>query len=150
MQAQGPVIAVGTTAMRTLESLYWLGRKLFLLRKNGSPIPVQCNYVSQWEAYEILLQEITKEQALQALLTQLEAMKEDVLRAQTQILIAPGYEFKMVDVLVTNFHQPHSTLLLLVAAFVGDDWKKLYQHALDHDYRFLSYGDGNLWWKKPQ
>jgi len=150
MQAKGPVIAVGTTAMRTLESLYWLGRKLFLLRKNGSPIPVQCNYVSQWEAYEILLQEITKEQALQALLTQLEAMKEDVLRAQTQILIAPGYEFKMVDVLVTNFHQPHSTLLLLVAAFVGDDWKKLYQHALDHDYRFLSYGDGNLWWKKPQ
>jgi len=148
MQAQGPTIAVGTTAMRTLESLYWLGRKLFLLRKGGHAIPAHWNYVSQWEAYEALLLEVTKEQALQALITQLEAMKEDVLRTQTQILIAPGYKFKMVDFLVTNFHQPHSTLLLLVSAFVGDVWKELYQHALDNDYRFLSYGDGNLLWKK--
>lgn len=135
------VVAVGTTSLRTLESLYWIGNKLL---NNGS-IDMQGISVNQWDPYEAQLQSTLKE-ALQAIIAYLSEYKLDKLITRTQILIAPGYKFHVVSGLVTNFHQPQSTLLLLVAALVGDDWQKIYNHALTHDFRFLSYGDGSLLW----
>ncbi|MCD2426014.1 S-adenosylmethionine:tRNA ribosyltransferase-isomerase [Niabella pedocola] len=139
-----PLIAVGTTSLRTLESLYWLGAKLLRDRHcfdNGIP------YINQWEAYEEALQQYPAHAVLDALIAYLSEKQLTSLVAKTQILIAPGYRFKMADALVTNFHQPSSTLLLLVAAFIGSDWRKVYAYALEHDFRFLSYGDGSLLWR---
>ncbi len=134
------VIAVGTTSLRTLETLYWLGVKT-LLDPNLKNLQLQ-----QWDVYEESLNKkmSTAEQALNGLINWLEKEKRQRIFTQTQLLITPGYSFKIVKALVTNFHQPQSTLLLLVAAAIGQDWKKIYDHALQHDYRFLSYGDGNL------
>ncbi len=131
----GHVVAVGTTSMRTLESLYFLG--CMLLRGDRSlHVPQFMPYEQEWT--------MTTAEALQALLAYLEETHQDTLHAETQIMIKPGYRFRVVEQLITNFHQPKSTLLLLVSAFVGEDWKKIYDYALTHDFRFLSYGDSSI------
>ncbi|GAB3636516.1 S-adenosylmethionine:tRNA ribosyltransferase-isomerase [Hymenobacter arcticus] len=138
-----PVIAVGTTSLRTLESLYWLGAAL-ARQPADSAAGLR---VSQWQPYAELLpgeEEVTPEAALQALLAHLEATGSAAIEASTQLLIAPGYHFRLVQGLITNFHQPESTLLLLVSALLGPGWCTVYDHALRHGYRFLSYGDSSL------
>ncbi|WP_300597028.1 S-adenosylmethionine:tRNA ribosyltransferase-isomerase [Niabella sp.] len=140
-----PLIAVGTTSLRTLESLYWLGAKLL---RDPQAFDNSMPYINQWEAYEEALQQYPLADALEALTSYLLQKQLTTLVAKTQILIAPGYTFKIVDALVTNFHQPSSTLLLLVAAFIGEDWRKVYAYALENNFRFLSYGDGSLLWRK--
>ncbi len=144
------IIAVGTTSLRTIESLYWLGVKqsLVLSRKSGGE-PDRSLSLLQWEAYELAEKNISVKSALKTLLQWLDKNKLEKLVAKTQILIAPGYEFKIIKGLITNFHQPQSTLLLLVAALIGDDWRKVYDYALQNNFRFLSYGDGSLLWKSP-
>ena len=127
----GHIVAVGTTSMRTLESLYFIGEH------------VQQLSVGQHEPYE-REHTLSTEDSLQALLDYLDATKQDTLHAETQIMIRPGYQFRVVDQLITNFHQPKSTLLLLVSAFVGGDWHTIYDYALAHDFRFLSYGDSSI------
>jgi len=135
----GSVIAVGTTALRTLESVYWHGVKL-LAGDAGNEIDID-----QWEPYGHGTDQLpAPKQALEAVIHQVRTMDGSFLRGKTGLLIAPGYTFRFAHGLITNFHQPNSTLLLLVAAFVGDDWRRIYEHALTHDYRFLSYGDGSL------
>ena len=135
------IVAVGTTSLRTLESLYWLGNKMV----NGKVPDLHGVAVSQWDPYEEELC-CAAEDALEALVRYMEVNHLSKLITRTQILIAPGYSFKLVKGLVTNFHQPCSTLLLLVAALIGDDWRRVYDYALQHDFRFLSYGDGSLLW----
>jgi S-adenosylmethionine:tRNA ribosyltransferase-isomerase len=133
------IIAVGTTSVRTLESLYWVGVKLL-----NHIVPQSSGIaVSQWDPYE-LKGHIEPAHALKAVADWLLQQGQNRLITRTQIMIAPGYKFRIVRGLVTNFHQPHSTLLLLVAALIGDDWRKVYNYALEHDFRFLSYGDGCL------
>lgn len=138
------IIAVGTTSLRTLESLYWIGVKTL----RNPLISATDLQVSQWEPYENILQSYTAIEALQSLLAWMERNKAERIITKTQIIIAPGYEFKIIRALITNFHQPQSTLLLLVSAIVGDNWKKIYQYALANEYRFLSYGDGSILWVK--
>lgn len=134
------ITAVGTTSLRTIESLYWMGLKT-LLDKN---IIVEQLEIKQWEVYEELSKKkIRPEESLHSLLDWLKKNELQKLFIKTQILIAPSYHFKIADALITNFHQPRSTLLLLVAA-ITKDWKKIYDHALQNKYRFLSYGDGCL------
>lgn len=137
-QTQRPVVAVGTTTLRTLESLYLMGCKLL----KNSNLDRETLEIRQWDAYELEREKIPVENALQALLEWLDSSQFSRLVAKTKLLIAPGYPVKMISGLCTNFHQPGSTLLLLVAALVGEEWKKMYQYALDHEFRFLSYGDG--------
>jgi S-adenosylmethionine:tRNA ribosyltransferase-isomerase len=137
------IVAVGTTSLRTLESLYWIGANL-LAHKVPDPGGVA---VQQWDPYE-KVQEIPAERALQALADWLLQTGQQKLVTRTQILIAPGYRFRVVRGLITNFHQPQSTLLLLVAALVGEDWRRIYDYALEKGFRFLSYGDGSLLWAK--
>jgi len=136
------VVAVGTTSLRTLESLYWLGVKH---AKEEYKEPAN---LLQWDAYTLEKKQITVEEALQALLNWMKKNNTKRYITKTQILIAPGYSFKLVNGLVTNFHQPQSTLLLLVAALIGEDWRKVYDYALENNFRFLSYGDGSLLWRK--
>lgn len=136
-------IAVGTTSVRTLESLYWLGVQAY----RNPEIDLENLKVSQWEAYQENGYELPVNDALNALITLLDHQQTDYLSASTQIIIAPGYHFRIVDGLITNFHQPQSTLLLLISAYLGDDWRRIYDHALANDYRFLSYGDSNLYLK---
>ncbi len=139
LQHAGNVVAVGTTSVRTLESLYFIG--LQLLNDKISPdIPIR---VEQWEPYQQKT-DISTEKALQAILNYLNINRLEVLHAQTQIIIHPGYEFRVIRGMFTNFHQPRSTLLLLVSAFTGENWKQIYDFALEHDFRFLSYGDSSL------
>ena len=154
-------IAVGTTSVRTLESLYYMGRKIL----RNPDVQEEDLHVNQWEPYEEKLgnaQSETRERlernaetlpandvftprdCIQALIDWLNRHEQNVLHSSTQIIIAPGYEYKIVKMLVTNFHQPQSTLLLLVSAFVKGDWHKIYDYALGHDFRFLSYGDSSL------
>ena len=135
----GNAVAVGTTSVRTLESLYFIGEKVL---QNPSIAPDALN-VSQWTPYECEHTAGTVD-ALQALVDYLRAHNLAALHSHTQIMIAPGYKFRIVKAIVTNFHQPKSTLLLLVSAFVNGDWKKIYDYALEHDFRFLSYGDSSL------
>ena len=139
----GHIVAVGTTSMRTLESLYFLG--IQLLHHSTQPLhhSTQLLSVAQFEPYEKEYTLSTRE-ALQAIVDYLECTEQDVLHAETQIMIKPGYKFRVVDQLITNFHQPKSTLLLLVSAFVGGDWHTIYDYALSHDFRFLSYGDSSI------
>ncbi len=141
----GKITSVGTTSMRTLESLYWLGVKIYNNNLESSELSKKFGTlkVSQWEVYN-LPQNIDTKTAFLSLLKHLEAKNVDFLEASTQIIIAKGYEFKVVNNLITNFHQPQSTLLLLVSAFIGDDWKKVYNYALENDFRFLSYGDSSF------
>jgi S-adenosylmethionine:tRNA ribosyltransferase-isomerase len=134
-----PVVAVGTTSVRTLESLYWLGVKILADEK----LPVSDLKLGQWEAYE-LPQNISVTDAFCALDQWLALNKLSELFTSTRLMIIPGYRFRVVNTLITNFHQPGSTLLLLVAAFAGKSWKSTYQYALDNGFRFLSYGDTSL------
>ncbi len=131
VEARKSITAIGTTSTRTLESLYYMGANV--LRKTDNPY-----YVRQWAPYSVSYEDLTLLEALKAL-----DNGEDVV-GSTQLIIEPGFRYRLVDKLVTNFHQPHSTLLLLVAALVGEDWRKIYQYALTHNYRFLSYGDSSL------
>lgn len=138
LKFEGKVIAVGTTSVRTLESLYYIG--VSLENENQSHL-----HVSQWMPYSDSNNRLSKKDALKNILGYLEKNSLSTLIADTQIIIAPGYEFNIVDGIVTNFHQPQSTLLLLVSAFLGNNnWKNIYEHALSSDYRFLSYGDSSL------
>lgn len=135
------VFAVGTTALRSLESLYWMGVKTIV----DPAISPDELHIQQWEIYEELQPyQFTAAEALTALLRWMERNQLKVLVAKTQLLITPGYTFRMIKGLITNFHQPQSTLLLIIAALCGDRWKEIYQYALDHNFRFLSYGDGCL------
>jgi S-adenosylmethionine:tRNA ribosyltransferase-isomerase len=134
------IIAVGTTTLRTLESLYLMGCKLSL----NPQLTLEESTIKQWDAYNTAFEAITPEVAFDALIHGLESQNMERIVAKTQLLIAPPYRIRTIDALVTNFHQPQSTLLLLVAAFVGDDWRRIYDYALAHDFRFLSYGDGCL------
>jgi len=136
------LIVVGTTTTRTLESLYWYGVKL--LKQGDTAFKI-----TQWEPYEYVVEELPKpKEALQAVLDYMNQKSLDILQGETQIIIAPSYQFKLVDVLITNFHQPKSTLLLLVAAFYGEGWQQAYDYALQNDFRFLSYGDSCLFFKR--
>ena len=137
----GEAIAVGTTSVRTLESLYYMGLKVL----QNPDIAEEQLHVNQWEPYEEPKAKSQKPKAvLQALLDWMLRNELTVLHSSTQIIIAPGYDYKIVKMLITNFHQPQSTLLLLVSAFVHGDWHKIYDYALAHDFRFLSYGDSSL------
>lgn len=135
-------LAVGTTSVRTLESLYYLGVKII----NEPDIIGSQLHVSQWEPYEkdVTKENITPMDSLCALLDYMNKKGLSALHASTQIIIAPGYEYKIVKMLITNFHQPKSTLLLLVSAFVHGDWRRIYDYALSHEFRFLSYGDSSF------
>ncbi len=134
-----PIIPVGTTALRTLESIYWHGVMLMQGRAGRGMT------IDQWEPYRHEGTTLpTTSEALQAVIAQVEGNTDHFLTGTTQVLIAPGYTFRFANALVTNFHQPQSTLLLLVAAFVGPMWRTVYDHALANGYRFLSYGDGSL------
>jgi S-adenosylmethionine:tRNA ribosyltransferase-isomerase len=135
------IVAVGTTSVRSLESLYWIG--LQLQEKRFNPFSPE---VKQWEPYENEAS-ISVEKALQNIIYFLAENNEAAIRFSTQIIILPGYNFKLIRGMFTNFHQPQSTLLLLISAFLGNSWKEVYNYALSHDFRFLSYGDSNLYLK---
>ena len=143
----GHIVAVGTTSMRTLESLYFIGCRLRDI-EISTYRDIDTIHIDQHEPYERDYTVATRE-ALQAILDYLDATGQDTLHAETQIMIRPGYDFHVVDILITNFHQPKSTLLLLVSAFVGGDWHTIYDYALSHDFRFLSYGDSSILFKRP-
>jgi S-adenosylmethionine:tRNA ribosyltransferase-isomerase len=137
------VVAVGTTSLRTIESVYWLGVKLLngLINDEWS--------IEQWEPYSLSQNypQVSVEQSLNAIINCLQENGQTAIHCDTSLIIVPGYEFNIPVALVTNFHQPQSTLLLLVSAFIGEGWRKVYQHALDNGYRFLSYGDSSLLWR---
>ncbi len=138
----GHIVAVGTTSMRTLESLYFIGCRLRNV-ETAKYRDVETIHVEQHEPYQQPYN-MTAHDALQAILDYLDATRQSTLHAETQIMIRPGYTFRIVDILITNFHQPKSTLLLLVSAFVNGDWHTIYDYALSHDFRFLSYGDSSI------
>ena len=150
LEHQCRAIAVGTTSVRTLESLYYMGVKAL----THPDITEEELHVNQWEPYDLPHDEqglvivdgksVTVEQSIRALLDYLDRDGLEALHSSTQIIIAPGYTYKIVKMLITNFHQPQSTLLLLVSAFLHGDWRKVYDYALSHDFRFLSYGDSSL------
>ena len=132
---------MGTTALRSLESLYWMGVKTAI----NPTITPENLYIDQWEIYEKLESyNYSANDALNHLLNWMKKNQLECLVEKTQLLVTPGYKFKMIKGLITNFHQPQSTLLLIIAALCGDNWKMIYQYALDHNFRFLSYGDGCL------
>lgn len=133
------VYAVGTTTVRTLESLYWIGVKIW----QKMPLSEVFFHVEQWEPYQTSILPSTKE-VLEAVLRYMDTFAVDVISGKTSIIIVPGYKHKIVQGLITNFHQPRSTLLLLLASFIGDRWKDMYAHAIINEYRFLSYGDSCL------
>lgn len=135
-----PIIAVGTTSVRTLESLYLLALNHIdeLGQENYLP------FVTQWEPYETDYPEASMPQVMAALLSKMDSLSLEEVVFSTALLIAPGYTFRVVGGMVTNFHQPKSTLLLMISAFLGEEWERIYDYALSHDYRFLSYGDGSL------
>ena len=136
---RGSLVAVGTTSVRTLESLYYVGVKCI---ENGEP-----GDVGQWEPYTREYP-YSVEESLTAIITYLKSNGLNELQVGTRIIIVPGYEFRLVDILVTNFHQPQSTLLLLISAFVRGDWQSIYDFALDNEFRFLSYGDSSILFRR--
>lgn len=133
------IIPVGTTSVRSIESLYWLGLKL-----QNQDILQKDLYIRQWEPYENK-GSLSTNNALENIMEYLERTRQNILQFTTQIIIIPGYDFKLTDGMITNFHQPKSTLLLLISAFLGNEWKKVYDFALKNGFRFLSYGDSNLY-----
>lgn len=139
IQHAGNIVATGTTSVRALESIYWLGIKLIQGYVPQERLPL----VKQWEAYQIS-GDIPPSESLSAVIEYLGRIQKEYLEISTQLMIIPGYEFRMIRGMITNFHQPGSTLLLLVAAFAGKAWSDIYQYALDNDFRFLSYGDSSL------
>jgi len=142
----GKLVVVGTTSLRTIESLYYLGVKIL----KNKEISFDNLLVEQWEPYDAENNLFTPTESLTALLEYMKEHNLNSLIASTKIMIAPGYQFKFVDGLLTNFHQPQSTLLLLVSAFVGKDWQKIYDFALRNNFRFLSYGDSSLLWRNSK
>ncbi len=134
-----PIIAVGTTSVRTLESLYHIAVLIKAERWDDE--------VPQWQPYDSAYPELSRKEALETLVDYLDRLGETTLYASTRIIIAPGYTYRIVDGMITNFHQPCSTLLLLVSAFIGDSWTEVYEYALNHNFRFLSYGDACLFLK---
>jgi S-adenosylmethionine:tRNA ribosyltransferase-isomerase len=138
---KGKIIAVGTTSVRSLESLYWLAVKL----KHDKHLAKEPE-IRQWEPYSVS-EEMDLSDALNRLLEYMLKNELDTIRFSTQIIIVPGYTFRLVEGMITNFHQPQSTLLLLIASFIGSDWRKTYDYALENGFRFLSYGDSNLYLK---
>ncbi|MCX6238892.1 MAG: S-adenosylmethionine:tRNA ribosyltransferase-isomerase [Bacteroidia bacterium] len=140
---EGKIVAVGTTSVRTLESLYFIGCKL-IVNPKISPLHLGVN---QWEPYDKPGINYSRRESLEALSDWMRDHHLSELKSSTQIIILPGYNFKVISGMITNFHQPQSTLLLLIAAFLGNDWKRIYEHALREKYRFLSYGDSNLYLK---
>ncbi len=137
------IIAVGTTSVRTLESIYFIGCKIISNPKSDTD---QLS-VNQWDPYDFPKLNYSRREAFEALSAWLRERNLTELNCSTQIIILPGYTFRVISGMITNFHQPQSTLLLLIAAFLGDDWKRIYAHALSENYRFLSYGDSNLYLK---
>lgn len=133
-------IAVGTTSVRTLESLYYLGIKLY----DTPELSEENLHIDQWIPYEKDKIKISAIEAIEAILTYMDKKELNTIHFTTKIIIAPGYDYKIVKILITNFHQPQSTLLLLVSAFLNGDWKNVYDYALEHNFRFLSYGDSSL------
>jgi S-adenosylmethionine:tRNA ribosyltransferase-isomerase len=142
----GTIVAVGTTSLRTIESLYWMGVKAFLNKK----LTVYEISVAQWDPYDLPPTTLTPKKALQHLQDRMIENGLTRLVTKTQILIAPPYTLEVAKGIITNFHQPQSTLLLLVAAITGTHWKNIYQYAMDNDFRFLSYGDGCLLWAENE
>ncbi len=142
---EGKIVAVGTTSVRTLESLYWLAAALY----RETPENPQTLLTRQWDPYQ-REEKMSPAEAAALLLEYMEKNNLQQLHATTQLMIVPGYRFRFVNSMITNFHMPKSTLLLLIAAFTGDDWRRIYDHALQHDYRFLSYGDAMLLKKRAR
>jgi S-adenosylmethionine:tRNA ribosyltransferase-isomerase len=140
IEYESSIIAVGTTSVRTLESLYWLGVKLI----NDSEADMDNLTIGQWEPYENMESIITVKESLGALLSFLSKNKYSYIKASTSIMIVPGYKFRMISGIITNFHQPNSSLLLLISAWIGEQWKEVYRYALENNFRFLSYGDSSL------
>lgn len=136
---KGRIIPVGTTSMRTIESLYWIGVKLLVGASNDE----KTISVTQWEPYE-LPQHYSKQESLGAILSYCEKMGLSQLSGVTSVLIAPGYTFRIAQGLITNFHLPKSTLILLVSAMVGEKWRDIYAHAKNSGFKFLSYGDSSI------
>lgn len=142
-QIDNPKIVVGTTSTRLVESIYWLGVKWSLNKPDIAEMDI-----SQWEPYkELHRHKLSPADSLENVIDTLDRKGLDTLQGNTELIIAPGYEYAIPDIMVTNFHQPRSTLLLLIAAFIGEDWRKAYQFALENDFRFLSYGDSCLFFK---
>ena len=137
---QNNIIAVGTTSLRTIETLYWMGVKAKL---NPESNIIDDLEIKQWDAYEVSNNELATD-SLKSLLNWMKKNDLQRLICKTQIMIAPPYQLRIANAIITNFHQPNSTLLLLVAAIVGDGWKDIYNYALENNFRFLSYGDGSL------
>lgn len=135
----GKIVAVGTTSVRTLESMYWYG--VNLIEKKGSIFAVE-----KLVPYQSRSNLPSRKEVLTAILEEMKRSSQDTLLGTTEIFLFPGYQFRLVDGLITNFHQPGSTLMLLISAILGEDWKKVYQEALNKNYRFLSYGDSSLLW----
>lgn len=133
----GHITATGTTTVRTLESLYWLGVKIKEKQNLNN------HHIDQWEIYD-LPYNISVKDSLRSISDYMASNQKETIKASTQIIIVPGYKFKLINKLITNFHQPKSTLLLLVAAFIGDDFSKIYDYALNNNFRFLSYGDSSI------
>ena len=142
----GKIVAVGTTSMRTLESLYFIGKQIADEKIKNEKLKITNLHVGQFEPYQEgqSTKEMSTKEALEAIVDYLTETGQETLHAETQIMIKPGYKFHVVDQLITNFHQPQSTLLLLVSAFVDGDWKRIYEYALGHEFRFLSYGDSSI------
>jgi S-adenosylmethionine:tRNA ribosyltransferase-isomerase len=133
------IISVGTTTLRTLESIYWLGIKI----QKGLLTPMEIPELMQWEAYHMEAT-LSYQDSIEMLLQYMERYQLECFAAKTSIIILPGYKIRSTKALITNFHQPKSTLLLLVSAFIGEDWKRVYAYALQHEFRFLSYGDSSI------
>lgn len=144
-QSGKAIIPVGTTSFRTIESCYWMGVKATL----DADASIQALEIKQWDVYT-LPQNISVQTALQALLLWMQRQQTMRIVCKTQLLVTPAYTIRVADAIITNFHQPKSTLLLLIASFVGTQWKTIYQYALQHQFRFLSYGDGCLLWKRKE
>lgn len=143
VHANKTIVAIGTTSVRSLETLFGWGIQIHHQQINRP----HYFFLSQWEVYSYNNYE--RKDSLNALINYLESTGETQINGRTHLMIVPGHEFELCDAMITNFHQPRSTLLLLIAAFIGEDWRKVYQHALQNDYRFLSYGDSSLLWHKP-
>jgi S-adenosylmethionine:tRNA ribosyltransferase-isomerase len=142
IRKRGKLIAVGTTSVRTIESLYWLGVKTII----DPDIKTDDLFLNQWEIYDATI-EVPGLVALESLRKWMKKNTCDFLQSSTKIMIIPGYKFRLVEAIITNFHQPQSTLLLLISAWVGEDWKKIYKFAIYNNFRFLSYGDSSILYK---
>lgn len=144
LEKRRSIVAVGTTSVRTLESLYWIGVEIM----HEQPTEPRSFFVKQWTPYQTESHTVlpTAEESLQAMINYLEETHQSELNGATQIIIAPGYRFRLIKAIITNFHQPRSTLLLLISTYLKGDWHRVYDYALENDFRFLSYGDSSLLW----